>query len=111
MAAKRETSYSKKTDLRLISAILLVFLIAFSTMSSFSMLVEIEAEKIEKLAEGENDIDLEEKEKNLEIEEDTYLNSYIDRYFENNEKLQASQYLGQLPIYHLKIPTPPPDVA
>ena len=109
MVANRYTSYFKKTDLRLFSAMFLVVLIAYSSVCSFSILMELEAEKIEKLAEGEGDIDLEEKEKNSEVEEDPILYHKSSDFASSQDQFHNDQYTLQLSWYHLKIPTPPPD--
>ncbi len=99
----------KESRLRLLMACILVFIIAFSNVSGFS--TEMDIEKIEKLTEGENDKDIEEKEKNLEGEEDSYLSSNFDRYISSIDRLQNAQCMVQLSKYHLKIPTPPPDLV
>ena len=99
----------KDTRSRLVIAFILVFIIAFSNLGSFSILTEIELDKIEKLAEGETDIDFEEKEKNFEGEDAPYTYSNLDRFNVNLDKLHNDQYVMQLSAYHLKIPTPPPD--
>ena len=94
---------------RLVIALVLIFVIGFSNIGSFSILSEIELDKIEKLAEGETDIDFEEKEKSFESEEAPYNSSNFDRYNANLDLLHNDQYMMQLSTYHLKIPTPPPD--
>ena len=99
----------KDTRFRLVIALILVFIIAFSNISSFSILSEIELDKIEKLAEGETDIDIEEKEKSFEGEKAPFLTSNFNKYNTNLDQLHNDQYMMQLSEYHLKIPTPPPD--
>lgn len=109
MNTTKSIFFQKRIHFRIIFGWMLVFIIAFSSMSSYTILLEMEIDKIEKLVEGEIDLDMEEKEKNSEIEEDSFVNTHFDRKNLSQGRLHASQYLGQLTIYHLKIPTPPPD--
>ena len=87
----------------------LVILIALSSACSFTSLIDLEGEKIENLAEGEGDIDLEEKEKNIEGEEDPILHQKSSDFASSQDRFLNDQYTLQLSWYHLKIPTPPPD--
>jgi len=109
MNSNHQIFSSDNIGVRLAMVLLLVVLIAFSNLSYFSAM-SMDMDKIEKLAEGESDIDIEEKEKNQEVEEDSFLNSYRDQFGLFKNLLHDQQYAGQITVYHLKIPTPPPDL-
>lgn len=101
----------RESKLRFVLALSLVFIISFSSFSSFSILAEMDIDKIEKLVEGESDIDFEEKEKNLESEEDPFISSNFNKYYSNLDRATNSQNWMQISIYQSKIPTPPPDLV
>ncbi len=109
MNTKQSLFFQKESGLKLVLSLLLVFTIALTNISSFSFLANMEIDKIEKLAEGENDIELEEKEKNLEVEEDSFLSSNFDRFNLLQNGWLDGQNRDQLPFHFLKTPTPPPD--
>jgi len=98
----------QESKLRFVLAFILVFIVSFS---SFSIIAEMDIDKIEKLAEGENDIDVEEKEKNLEGEEDPFINSSFDKYNSKLNRTANNQNKIQISKYHSKMPTPPPDLV
>ena len=102
---------TQESKLRFVLALLLVFIISFSSISGFSILIEMDIDKIEKLAEGETDIDVQEKEKNLEGEEDPFINSNFDKYNSNLNCTAENQIRIQFSMYQSKIPTPPPDLV
>jgi len=109
MDINKSFQYQNGSRLKIVFSFLLVFIVAFTSIGSFSFLANMDIDKIEKLAEGENEIDIEEKEKNLEVEEDSFLNSYYDKFNSSENGLQKGQNHDQRSLPFLKISTPPPD--
>ena len=96
-------------NIRLIT-IMLVFVIAVPSFNDKTSIIEMEMEKIEKLSEIEIDNDLENQEKKPEIGEDSFVRNFTQNSIFNKAGLIFDQKNTLHTIYHLKIPTPPPDL-
>ena len=110
MDTQRINTNQNGTRLRLVSVFILVFILSISNMGAASLLLEVEMDKIEKLAEGECDIDGEEKEKTSEAEEDSFFTNDLNGF--NTHLLLGNCHPSALflSIGHLRITTPPPDL-
>jgi hypothetical protein len=99
-----------KRKIKFFLAPLLVMLIAFSSFADFALISDLETEKIENFADGENESKDQEKLEKSEKDVILSMSSNIKlgmniHYFYNNQDLTKLYNL------YLKIPTPPPDIA
>lgn len=99
-----------KRRINLFFATILVFIIAFSNFSDFALVSDIELEKIENFADGENES--KEQEKLEKSEKDVLLSMESSlKLLSNINGLHNNQDFTKLYNLYLKIPTPPPDIA
>ena len=111
MSAKSSFLSTLNKGYSLAAVLLFITAISFSNLGPFSLLNELKIEKLEKLAECEKDVDIEEKEKSQESEEDSFLYAFSKNIFESDDGLRHDQFTLKQTSYHLKIPTPPPDLV